>query len=256
MHTIVLMYHGVTESGGGIGNPHCISLRSFEEQMTSLAQSKHTVIQWNEIVSSPTQCDVGSRVALTFDDANTSDIHCAKVLGRLGYTALFFVPTNELGKPGRLGGAEVLELSRQGMGIGSHAHHHVHLVRLSASELEQELRRSKAILEDLIQLPVEHLSFPGGAYDARVLDAARQSGYRYFHTSDWGVNTRRQLARGVLRRIPVVAGLGIADFQGILGGNYRSRQIQFYAKEITKRALGEQAYLQIRRAFLKRTSNR
>src|ERR1041385_8504969 len=105
MYTVILMYHGVTEAGGDAANPHRIPLRSFDEQMAYLAKSAHIVIPWNEIKSSATQRDVGARVALTFDDANTSDIYCARVLARSGNSGLFFVPTNDLEKPDRLGKA-------------------------------------------------------------------------------------------------------------------------------------------------------
>jgi peptidoglycan/xylan/chitin deacetylase (PgdA/CDA1 family) len=255
VYTIILMYHGVNENGGGAANPHCISARSFEEQVEFLYLSGYAVVPWREITAPAIQGGVRVRIGLTFDDANASDLHCAAVLARHGYTALFFVPTDEIGKPGRLSRAEVLELSRQGMGIGSHSHRHLHLVQLDDRELERELRRSKAILEDLTDLPVEHIAFPGGAYNRRVLETSRQVGYRYFHTSDWGVNTSRQLRKGVLRRVPLVAGSSIVDFQGLLEKrNHVSQQIQFHVKEMAKRVLGEQLYLRARSAFLQKRS--
>ncbi len=231
------------------------SERSFRDQMNYLAQSAHQVLPWTDMTSSASQC-VRAKVGLTFDDANASDIGCARILSRMGYSALYFIPTADLGKDGRLGKQGVLELMRHGMGIGSHSHHHVHLANLSDRKLEEELGRSKAILEDVIKLPVEHISFPGGSYDARVLDASRQIGFKYFYTSDWGVNASGQFSRRVLRRIPILAGLKIAEFQDILEmRNYVPKRIQFHAKELVKKALSEQNYLKVRRAFVKRISD-
>jgi peptidoglycan/xylan/chitin deacetylase (PgdA/CDA1 family) len=251
VHTIILMYHGISAAGGGSANPHCISERSFKDQVTYLAQSDHPVLSWKDMTSGARQ-NVRAHVGLTFDDANQSDIGCARLLSRMGYGALFFIPTDDLGKNGRLGKEDLLELMRHGMSIGSHSHHHVDLVQLSDAQLEAELERSKTILEEIIRQPVEHIAFPGGSYNARVIDTGRKIGYRYFHTSDWGVNTQRQLSKRVLRRIPVVAGLRIEEFQDILEmRGYLRRQIQFHSKELAKRALSEHAYLKIRRAFLR-----
>ena len=256
MHTIILMYHGISEAGGGSANLHCISERSFKDQMNYLAQSAHPVLPWTDMTTSSAVQSVRANVGLTFDDANASNIGCARILSRMGYSALFFIPTADLGKNGRLGKEGLLELMRHGMGIGSHSHHHVPLVQLSDTKLGEELGRSKAILEDMIKVPAEHISFPAGSYDARVLDAGRQIGFKYFYTSDWGVNSSRQFSRRVLRRIPILSGLKIAEFQDILEmRNYVPKRIQFYAKELVKRTLGEQNYLKVRRAFVKRISD-
>jgi peptidoglycan/xylan/chitin deacetylase (PgdA/CDA1 family) len=255
VRTIILMYHGINEASVGSANIHCISERSFKDQLNHLAQSSHSVLPWADLALSMPQ-SAGANVGLTFDDANASDLGCARILSRMGYSALFFIPTADLGQEGRLGKDQVLELARLGMGIGSHSHHHVHLVHLSDAKLEQELRHSKAILEDTIKQPVEHISFPGGAYDARVLDVGRQTGFKYFYTSDWGVNGSAQFSKRVLRRIPILTGLRIAEFQDILEmRNYVPKRIQFFAKEFAKRTLGEQTYLKARRALVRRVSD-
>jgi peptidoglycan/xylan/chitin deacetylase (PgdA/CDA1 family) len=206
VRTIILMYHGVTATGGGSANIHCISERCFNEQMTYLKDSGHTFLPWREISAVQVKGNK-TPVGLTFDDANLSDVVSAGILQRLGYSALFFVPTECLDRSGHLAKSDVAELSGQGMGIGSHSHRHVQLVRLTDSELEEELVRSKAILEDVTTRAVEHLSFPGGSYDDRVLSVARKIGYRYFFTSEWGSNGRRQAATQVLRRILSLTGL-------------------------------------------------
>src|SRR5258705_6893847 len=48
--------------------------------------------------------------------------------------------------------------------------------------------------EEIISAPVEHLSFPGGSYDARILAIGRHVGYKFFFTSDWGLNTSGHFA--------------------------------------------------------------
>jgi len=252
VRTIILMYHGVIATGSVAANLHCISEDRFIEQMDYLKVSGHPILPWRDMSTGGLDGD-GAAVGLTFDDANRSDVTCASILRSRGYSALFFVPTDYLDRSERLAKADVAELSRQGMGIGSHSHHHVQLVHLSESQLDDELRRSKGILEDIIKLPVEHLSFPGGAYNARILAAARKAGYRYFYTSEWGSNGAKETAAGVLRRIPVVDGLNGTGFRNVVEmSNYRRKRVQFHLKELAKRALGEQSYLTLRRALVKR----
>lgn len=254
VRTIILMYHGVTAVGGGAANMHRISERCFREQMTYLKQSDYAVLPWKEMIGGRLEDDA-TAVGLTFDDANLSDVACARLLQLLGYSALFFVPTGYLDQDGRLSRSEVAELSDWGMGIGSHSHHHAQLARLNDSQLEEELGRSKAILEEIIKLPVEHLSFPGGSYDAHVLSVARKIGYRYFYTSEWGSNGITEAARGVLRRIPLVDGLSIEGFRDILEmRDYQKKRAQFRLKELAKRTLGERNYLRLRRALVKHGS--
>jgi len=252
VRTIILMYHRIIATGSVAANMHCISESCFIEQMSYLKASGHPILPWRDmIVGGPDGS--GTAVGLTFDDANQSDVTCATILRSHGYSALFFVPTEYLDRSGRLAKADVAELSQQGMGVGSHSHHHVQLVHLEDSQLDDELRRSKGILEDIIKLPVEHLSFPGGSYNDRVLAAACKVGYKYFYTSEWGSNGTKETAAGILRRIAVVDGLNSEGFRNLVEmSNYRSKRAQFHLKELAKRALGEETYLRLRRAFVKR----
>lgn len=249
MNTVVLMYHGVAEDGACLANLHSISERSFRDQLAYLAQSSHPVLPWTDIASG-SQPGPGTDVGLTFDDANASDLACARRLYSMGYSALHFIPTAYLGTAGRLGQDDVRELVQLGMGVGSHGHRHVHLVHLSDAALRDELDRSKGLLEDVVGHRVQHISFPGGVYNRRVVDAARRAGYEYFHTSDWGVNTDVQRHRRILRRVAVFAGTSLAAFEDLLAmRNYAPKRLQFLVKELAKKSLGERAYLRARGAL-------
>jgi peptidoglycan/xylan/chitin deacetylase (PgdA/CDA1 family) len=253
MPTTILMYHGVNSVGGGPSNPHCIGERCFSEQIRHLAASNLSVLPWARIGYS--QAEAGA-VGLTFDDANRSDVACSRALEQLGYSALFFVPTEYVDCAGRLARSDIVDLWRRGMGIGSHGHRHAPLVRLGDADLERDLSHSKAILEDIVGNRVVHLSFPGGSYDERVLAVARAVGYERFYTSDWGSNSDLETASGVLRRIAIVDGLAIEAFDDVLRTRYRrGMPARFRVKELAKSALGERNYLRLRRALVKRRSD-
>ena len=61
-------------------------------------------------------------------------------------TATFFILTDILPDYTDL----ILEIQRRGHEIASHGHEHRRLSRVSATELKNDLLRSKALLEDLI----------------------------------------------------------------------------------------------------------
>jgi peptidoglycan/xylan/chitin deacetylase (PgdA/CDA1 family) len=250
MSLLLLAYHRVTHATPG--NLHHLPAAQFQAQMHRLCDNSHRVSSWREFASAASAPAAGGlSVGVTFDDGCDSDIECARLLHSLGRDALFFIATSYLGSHGYLSSSGVTELQRLGMGIGSHGHTHVHLASLPDEQLSAELTHSKSVLEDLIQAPVEHLSFPGGSYNARVLDRARAAGYRYFYTSDWGVNAQRQHRLGVFRRSSLVNSLELDQFDALLSlRHYYARQLGFHGKELAKRTLGDAGYSRLRRTLL------
>jgi hypothetical protein len=80
---------------------------------------------------------------------------------------------------------------------------------------------------------------------------ARDAGYRYFHTSDWGVNRAPQLSRRVLRRTSVLNHYDSAQLDALLTLRYYYfRQFSFQVKELTKSTLGVDRYVGLRQALL------
>lgn len=131
--------------------------------------------------------------ALTFDDGFVSVAENAlPELASRGIPSVLFIPTDFLGKaPGwleerMLPDRDQLVLDAEGVRksdsplvtIGSHCARHVHLTKLSEREVMDELVRSKQILEDITGKTVDLLSFPHGAYNSRIIELARQAGYR------------------------------------------------------------------------------
>ena len=109
------------------------------------------------------------RLEITFDDGNESDARIAlPMLQRAGVTATFFVLAGRLDKPGSLSRTQLQELARAGMAIGSHGHDHVDWTRADDTDLRRELWDSRAAIEDCLGAPVDSVSVPFGAFDARV----------------------------------------------------------------------------------------
>ena len=247
--SLLLIYHGTTDSGGGNANLHLLPQAKFVEQIGHLARNRYPVISWREGVQSQNDSDVN--IGITFDDGYRSDLENARVLSANGYDALFFVATEYIGQPNYMNRKEIKELRQMGMGIGSHSHHHTLLAPMSAQQIRQELSQSKQILEELLQEPVLDFSFPGGSYDQRVVKIGRELGYHRFFSSDWGVNCEKQVESGVWRRSSVLNSANIDQFDALLKRrHYFTRQILFSAKEWAKRSLGDDRYVRFRQALI------
>lgn len=127
------------------------------------------------------------RLSITFDDGNISDLTiAAPELHRRGLAARFFVLTDRIGKAGSLDEDGIRALIGGGMCIGSHGVAHRDWASLSPGELDGELGRSKAVLEQICREPVRSAAIPFGRYNAAVLAALRISGYAAAYSSDGG----------------------------------------------------------------------
>jgi peptidoglycan/xylan/chitin deacetylase (PgdA/CDA1 family) len=251
VRSLILIYHGTNEAGGGNVNPHLLPTRNVVEQIEHLAQHRYPVISWRE--NAATAADDTVRIGLTFDDGYRSDLENARSLSAHGYDALFFIATEYIGLPAYLDQTQIKELKAMGMCIGSHSHHHSWLAPMSDKQVEWELSHSKQVLEDIVEAPVRDLSFPGGSYDGRVVAIGRRLGYQRFFTSDWGLNADKQFVGGVLRRTSVLNTLDGKRFDALLRRrSYAARHALFAAKEWTKRAIGDDRYVKLRRALLDR----
>jgi peptidoglycan/xylan/chitin deacetylase (PgdA/CDA1 family) len=150
-------------------------------------------------------------VRLTFDDGNRSDLtEVLPALTERGLRGEFFVCPARLGTPGFLREAEVRELCRTGMSVGSHGMVHVRWRKLSESETRREVVQAKQVLEELLEAPIETAACPFGAYDHRSLAALPSAGFKRVYTSDGGPALPDDwlVARNTVRRGDSVAAVG------------------------------------------------
>ncbi len=80
---------------------------------------------------------------------------------------------------------DVHHWSEEEMEFGSHTVTHADLTALSDRALRDELRDSKAMIEDHTRRPVRFLSYPFGRHNQRVREAAARAGYEAGFTARW-----------------------------------------------------------------------
>jgi peptidoglycan/xylan/chitin deacetylase (PgdA/CDA1 family) len=188
---VVLCYHSVDPS------PSDLSLTPalFDTHLAWLEEHAR-VVAFDDLVADPQDTD-GSRVAITFDDGyEDNHTHALPLLAARGMTATFFVTAGFLERdddvrrhlasiwPGPLrplSWSQVRELRAAGMGIGSHTWSHRNLARLDVDEAHEELRRSRAVIEERLGERVAAVAYPWGKLGRSVTGetfvAARRAGY-------------------------------------------------------------------------------
>ncbi|MDQ6605763.1 MAG: polysaccharide deacetylase family protein [Actinomycetota bacterium] len=130
-----------------------------------------------------------SGVALTFDDGPHPEGTPAmlELLARAGARAMFFVVGEQVKRRPEL----VARIAGAGHLVGLHGHQHRLQLRLSTAEVQADLVRGSAAIEEAIGLtPVWHRP-PYGIYSAAGLGAARAAGMQPLLWSRWGRDWRK-----------------------------------------------------------------
>lgn len=124
------------------------------------------------------------KVSFTFDDGYKSVWqHAAPVLGKYGFTGTSYVTTGFVGQENHMTWNQIKRLQNErGWDIGSHTVTHPLLTQVSASQLNQELNKSKNMLTSR-GINVRSFATPYGDYNNQVLAAAAKyyETHRPFH---------------------------------------------------------------------------
>jgi peptidoglycan/xylan/chitin deacetylase (PgdA/CDA1 family) len=188
----ILCYHAIDPAWR---SPISVDPETFDRQMAWLASHRQVV----SLGVATRMMDANGRLprriaAVTFDDGFASvHEHAMPALLRRGLEATLFIVAETLDGAGSgmdwiedpraprrsLSLPEVLELRDAGFDIGSHSYSHRDLTTLLDEEIVSDLRRSREVLEDLVEGPVTLLAYPGGRHDVRVRRAAATAGFEY-----------------------------------------------------------------------------
>ncbi|HBH96976.1 MAG TPA: hypothetical protein DDX89_04175 [Candidatus Omnitrophica bacterium] len=192
-------------------------------------------------------------VVLTFDDGYASHFEVvAPLLMRYRFSGTFFVPVDRIGQPGSLTWEHLHRLVFLGMEIGSHGASHRPLTALSGAQLDEELTRSKSVLEAHLGVPIRALAAPGGFWNQRVAEAVRRAGYEVAWVSTIGTNgseTHPMALRRVVVRQPFSVERLVAMVEGWQPAFWWAANQQRLIR-LLKRTLGAYRYEQLKRKLV------
>jgi peptidoglycan/xylan/chitin deacetylase (PgdA/CDA1 family) len=129
----------------------------------------------------------------TFDDG-TSDHYSIllPLLNKHNIKAIFFISSSKINKKNYLSKKEILELNTHGHQIGSHSHSHINLLTLTNDKVYTDISNSKMIIEDIIGKEIKWFAPPGGLFNDKILNIAKDIGFTYFRTTKFGLNLIRK----------------------------------------------------------------
>jgi peptidoglycan/xylan/chitin deacetylase (PgdA/CDA1 family) len=187
LRPLALAYHGIADVGlrrdpGGL----FVRPDDLRRHVERLLGWGYELVAFGELAERVRRGSAEGSAALTFDDGLVDNLETlAPILRDSGAAATVFVVSDWLGSPYPwapstriLTADEVRTLAAEGVEIGSHTATHADLATLSYGEALGELSRSKARLEEVLELPVESAAYPYGRASADAIRACRDAGYR------------------------------------------------------------------------------
>lgn len=249
----ILAYHGLEPEHLKNQRPqdaYSVREQDFREQMALVAEEGFITLTTADIIGRFRNRSDNRTLGITFDDGYAPVYEVGfPILKEFDLNAIVFVISGFIGQKGYLSKGQILELAESGMDIQSHSVTHPRLPHLTEREIEEELSVSKKTLEDLIGKAVNGFAVPGGSYDRRVCDIARNCGYEAIYTSDPGINRSRDRQMR-LRRLMVRGTDNMAVFRSLASGE-RSiilrRQCEALGSSTIKSILGAPAYGKFKR---------
>jgi peptidoglycan/xylan/chitin deacetylase (PgdA/CDA1 family) len=157
-------------------------------------------------------------VILSFDDGY-ADFYTTvlPILRAHDFTAVAYIVSGFVGQSGYMSAAQIVELDRRGIEIGSHTVHHANLAKSAPGNVNYEVVASKQALEQLLGHPVNSFCYPSGQYNGSVAAAVQAAGYSNATTTAFGF-VHYMSDRYRWSRLRISGGEALADFATALLG--------------------------------------
>ncbi|MBU3153749.1 polysaccharide deacetylase family protein [Clostridium estertheticum] len=188
----VLEYHSISYDKG---NPICIPIKKFEEQMEYLKENDYytiTLTNLYEYLMNNTPIPKKS-VVITFDDGydnNYTDMF--PVLKKHKFKATIFVITSLTDvHSNMLTSKQLVEMDKYGIDIESHTVHHDNLKLISKDNQLKTLIESKKYLEKTLNKTVNFFAYPYGGYNKSAIEAVKEAGYKMAFTTENGWSSKK-----------------------------------------------------------------
>ena len=189
----ILMYHqvGEFENVTRLKANFC-HVKRFEKQMHFLKRWNYNVISLTDAIKGlKGEIDLPKHsVVITFDDGYENFYDYAfPILKELNLPSTVYAVAGLVGKPSDwlyeddiqpaplMTLDQMLEVQKHGVDFGSHAISHPRLSKIDRADMRREVFESKAMLEDMLNRPVEHICYPYGDHDQMVVEASREAGF-------------------------------------------------------------------------------
>ena len=184
----ILMYHHVGDWGESRADwaPWVVRSKEFRAQMDWLVANGFHTITFRELLAGQKAGESvpAKSVIISFDDGWSAQEGVVRAeLEPRGLHAVFFVYTAAVGatpnNSGYISWEQLRILESAGHEVQSHTVSHGRLTDMPPSQLDREMRESRAMIEREMHHPVKVIAYPFGIYDERVMRAASAAGYEF-----------------------------------------------------------------------------
>lgn len=181
----ILVYHKVGDGFSESNNNHKMSKKYnlstsiFEEQIKYILGQGYTPLTIQDLIFRQKNNTLPKKpIVITFDDGWKSQYQNAlPILKKYNIPATFYIYTGVTGSPKYMNWDELRVLVSFNMEIGSHTKNHPKLTKLQNFKLKEELKESKNILENKLNIKVTDFAYPYGDYNNSVIQALKDYGY-------------------------------------------------------------------------------
>jgi len=213
---------GNDRAGIAEGKERDVRLSEFEAQMAFLSKNGFTALTCRELIeiASFRMRIPAKPIMLTFDPAAVN-LAAVPILKKYGFTALFFVRTDQQATDGYapITMADAHRLAGEGFDIGSASHRIPKMNLLNAEQQREEIAGSRALLEKELNRDIAAFAYPNGYVTEALKRMVKDAGYRLGFCVDEG---RRNIWLDPLkiRRIQIFAGTSQFSFRKKTSGRY------------------------------------
>jgi peptidoglycan/xylan/chitin deacetylase (PgdA/CDA1 family) len=212
---VVLLYHRVGKGGGEIETSSDV----FEDHLAYLGD-RELVVDLDEAL----RPGASGGVVVTFDDGYADFAETVvPLLVKHSIPATLYLATGLIGN-GRADGFRRLSWSRLEdavstglVTVGAHTHTHADLSGATERVCEQEMARSKELIEDRLDRPCRHFAYPW-AVSSPIADRVARHLFDSTAVGAWRTNRRGRLDRYRLGRTPVLRSDGRMFFRAKVKG--------------------------------------
>jgi len=213
---VVLLFHQVIDNEQEWSNKYQHRVSDFVKQLDYLSSEGYTTILPSDIHKLAELSNEDRIIILTFDDGTPGHYDIVyPLLRQRNFRGVFFVIASNLDKPYGLSEKQLLEMSQNGMEIGSHSCSHPFLDEMDEDRVYHELFDSKRILSEAIKEEVTSFAPPGGWYNSHVVQIAKDVGYTSFFSCGIGVNDITEPVY-IYHRIEVLGDMSLDEFKRLL----------------------------------------
>lgn len=121
------------------------------------------------------------RISASFDDGSVEDVHTAELMRKYDIETTFYWPV-EMKLVNESAGREGLNKHQANAiaayhEVGSHTLTHPNLTRVSRTQQVEEIRRSREILQDMFNQPINKFCYPKGYANDEIRGLVSVAGY-------------------------------------------------------------------------------